>query len=940
MTTLVALDIETTGLDTERDAVIEVAAIRFRDDRTEGEWASLVNPGRPLPPFIAQLTGITDAMLAGAPSLPRALAELADFVGQTPVVGHNIKFDLGFLQKRGALRHNDALDTYDLASVLMPSAGRYSLGSLGAALGIPLPATHRALDDARVTQAVFRALLAKALELPLDLLAEIVNQGQETVWGGGVVFEEALKARIREKAGARKPRRTARTAAGTPLFAEQEEFAKPLRPRTDGLKPLDVEELAEMLDTAGAFARRYPNYEHRPQQVHMLRAVARALSEKRHLLVEAGTGTGKSLAYLVPAVHWALQNDERVVISTNTINLQDQLIHKDIPDLKATLGLDVRAAVLKGRSNYLCPRRFESLRRHGPKNAEEMRLLAKLLVWLQVENSTGDRAQVSLSGPGEHAVWARLSAEDEGCTAERCAQMMGGICPFYRAHRAAQAAHLIIINHALLLADVASENRVLPDYRYLIIDEGHHLEAAVTDGLAFEAGRADVERLLKDLGGPRSGLLGQALSNCQAALPPAEGARLEREVERAHEAASAALEAGRQFFESFAAFMAEQREGRPVSEYAQQLRITSGTRAQPSWGETEMAWDQFGETLVPLAGQLARLGQALTDLEHYEIEEREDLALGLASAAHKIERVVQQLNGLVSKPDAQIIYWAQAQPDGEKITLHAAPLQVGPLVEKHIWNAKDSVVLTSATLTTAGEFDYLRSRLNAHDAEELAVGSPFDFEASTLVYVPNDIPEPADKLGHQRAVNDGLIALCRATRGRALVLFTSHSQLKATAQAIRPPLERAGIVVYDQADGSSRHQLLESFRGATREGAVLLGTRSFWEGVDVPGQALSVLVIVKLPFDVPSDPIIAARSETFEQPFSEYTVPEAILRFRQGFGRLIRTKSDRGVVAIFDRRILTKMYGRAFVASLPNCTRREGPLARLPALAVKWIDGG
>jgi DNA polymerase-3 subunit epsilon/ATP-dependent DNA helicase DinG len=263
---------------------------------------------------------------------------------------------------------------------------------------------------------------------------------------------------------------------------------------------------------------------------------------------------------------------------------------------------------------------------------------------------------------------------------------------------------------------------------------------------------------------------------------------------------------------------------------------------------------------------------------------------------------------------------------------------VGALVEKHLWHAKEAVVMTSATLTTTGEFEYLKGRLNADEADELALGSPFDYETSTLLYLVTDIPEPFDKVGHQKGVENGLIALCKATRGRALVLFTSHAQLRQTAQAIRDPLARAGIEMYDQSDGSSRSRLLDSFK--TSGVGVLLGTKSFWEGVDVPGEALSALVIVKLPFDVPSDPVIAARAETFERPFDEYTVPEAVLKFRQGFGRLIRSRSDRGVVAIFDRRVLTKNYGRMFLDSLPACTVRRGPLAQLPREAAKWIDGG
>jgi DNA polymerase-3 subunit epsilon/ATP-dependent DNA helicase DinG len=243
--------------------------------------------------------------------------------------------------------------------------------------------------------------------------------------------------------------------------------------------------------------------------------------------------------------------------------------------------------------------------------------------------------------------------------------------------------------------------------------------------------------------------------------------------------------------------------------------------------------------------------------------------------------------------------------------------------------------MTSATLTTGGTFDYLRRRLNAQDAEELALGSPFDYETSTLLYLASDIPEPSTGQPYQRGVELGLTNLAKATGGRLLALFTSYAQLRRTAQAISGPLAAEGVAVYEQGDGASRHALLETFRQADQ--AVLLGTRSFWEGVDVPGEALSVLAIIRLPFDVPNDPIIASRAEMYESPFNQFMVPEAILRFRQGFGRLIRTRSDRGVVVTFDRRLLTKYYGQAFIQSLPRCTIKRGRLADAPEAATRWL---
>ena len=956
MKTLVALDLETTGLDPERDAIIEIGAVKFKGERIEGTFSTLVNPGRPVGAFITRLTNINDAMLANQPRVTSVLPGLVDFVGNLPVLGHSVKFDLDFLQAAGALRHNEFLDTFDLASVLLTAAGRYSLAALGTALGVPLPASHRALDDARVTHAIFLRLFQLAHELPLQVLAEIVDQGHNVEWGGGWIFQEALALRSKEIVP---PRKTSGDAGG-PLFAgtRVEGASRPAWPGQDApsalgkdvrrgmrvltpnqeLQPLDPDALGKTLVPDGPLARSFPGYEHRPQQIEMLKAVARAFSQGHHMMIEAATGIGKSLAYLIPAAEWALLNHERVVISTNTINLQDQLINKDVPDLRTALDLDFKAVVLKGRSNYLCPRRLESLRRRGPQNAEEMRTLAKVLVWLGNGRATGDRSELTLSGQGALAAWMRISAEDDQCTADTCMEKTGGACPFYKARRAAEAAHVVIINHALLMADVAAGNQVLPDFRYLVVDEAHHLEAAATDGLSFRSDRSEAERRLRELGGPRAGLLGGVLSACHDVLPPLPFGRLEREVERAYTGGTAALSLARGFFDGVGVFLADQRQGRPVGEYVQQVRVTQAIRNQPYWEQVEVDWHELRGVLGPLAETLSRLSAGLMELDEYDIPERDDLVSSLNSAARYYEGMVTNLDGLVSKPDPQMIYWCEVRQDGERVSLHAAPLHVGPLVEKHLWNTKASVVMTSATLTTGGEFDYLKGRLNAGETDELAVGTPFDYETSTLLYLVNDIPEPVDKHGFQHALDATLIPLCTATRGRVLVLFTAHYQLKQTSQAITDPLAQAGIIVFEQSDGASRSALLDSFKSAER--AVLLGTKSFWEGVDVPGEGLSLLVIVKLPFDVPTNPIFAARSETFERAFNEYSIPEAVLRFRQGFGRLIRTRTDRGVVAVFDRRILTRQYGRHFLDSLPPCTVRRGPMAALPEKARRWIDEG
>lgn len=931
MDPIVALDIETTGLDPDQDSIIEIGAVLFTDRRVENEFSTLINPGKRIPPFITQLTGINDQMVIRAPSIHEVLPDLKSFVGDAPILGHNIRFDLSFLNRQGLFRNNSILDTYEMASVLIPNAGRYNLGALTQALSIPFPATHRATDDAHATRGLFLRLFEEALHMPIYLLAEIIRMAEPVDWAGYLPFRMALRQRSHEIVSSQ----TIQMRQVGPLYADRpREQYIPLTP-VDQPTALDADEVASLLEPGGAFARHFHDFEYRPQQVAMLKAVTEGFSESRHLLVEAGTGTGKSMAYLIPAAMWALKNNKRVVISTNTINLQDQLINKDIPDLESVLGVNIQATVLKGRANYFCPRRFESFRRRGPETADEMRVLAKVLIWLQTTES-GDRAELNLNGPVENSIWMRLSAEDEDCTTENCLRKTGGICPFFRVRQAAQNAHILIVNHALLLADVATGNKVLPEYEYLIVDEAHHLEDATTNALSFRVTLGELERAINLLGGTGSGILGWMLSALRKILPPSDFAGVNHLVERETDIAFRLQHLSRQFFQSIDQFLIEQRDGRPVGMYSQQERIIDATRTQPAWTDVEQSWEETQGALAMLLDILAKLIQAVIETMGELDEEDEDLHGSLLNLYRKFDEFQKNTDALVFEPSADQVYWVEIQSNGHRLALNAAPLHIGSLMERYLWHEKTSVILTSATLTTVGEFEYLRSRLNAQDAYELALGSPFDYETAAMVYITNDIPEPSDRNGHQRAIETGLINLCRATNGRTLVLFTSYDQLKRTSKAIAPILAKNDIVVYEQGEGASPHSLLENFR--TSDKAVLLGTRAFWEGVDIPGEALSVLVIAKLPFNVPSDPIIAARSETFDDPFYQYQLPEAILRFRQGFGRLIRSQQDRGIVVLMDKRVLTKRYGRMFIDSLPPCNIHQGSLIDLPKHATRWLN--
>ncbi|HOU15872.1 MAG TPA: helicase C-terminal domain-containing protein [Anaerolineae bacterium] len=934
--TYVSLDLETTGLDPMRDAIIEIGALRFDGEQVLETFSTFVNPGRKIPPFVTELTGITNANVENAPGGRQATYKLAEFVGRDPVVGHNIGFDLAFLRQHNVLRGNPSIDTFDLAGILVPHAGRYSLANLVRELAIDLPEqTHRALDDAVMAHALFMALMGRAAQLPQQTLQEIVQLGQRIQWGPSNFFRDAQYVRQRQGfsggIGAQLASKRGGDAAG-PLFDVDDQIYEPLEPRAEP-RLIDAEALSALLDADGPLAEAFAEYEYRPQQMEMLQAVVGAFNEKHHLLVEAGTGTGKSLAYLLPAIEWAVQNRQRVVISTNTINLQEQLANKDLPTLTEAL-YEFKHLVLKGRSHYLCRQQFQALRRRGPATEDEMRVLAKVLLWLP-NTLDGDGDGLFLPTGQEQSVWHTISAANETCDPEHCSFYQSERCFFYRARAKAEGAHILIVNHALLLADIAVQNRVLPEYDVLVIDEAHHLERATTEALRFTVSWPILQRVFEDLLSSRQnfpGLLETVLGLAEG-QPRKVAAILQDAVVRLQDAGERVQHQLEVLFSEVDTFLNEHVDQN--DSYSVRLRMTPKMRAESSWGDVMQAWAQVAPHFATVVDALNQLASGLDELTSAEILGFETVHARLLGITRQLAEARFQLGQFITTPQENVIYWLESQ-NNYPFTFNAVPLHVGALIREYLFDKKRSVILTSATMRVENSFDYMRERLSAHTAAELAVGSPFDYQSAALLYVVTDVPEPRNH-GYQQIVDQTLIDLFRATQGRALALFTSYIQLKATAQAITGKLAQEGITVYAQGSGSSRAQLLDNFRRG--EKAVLLGTRSFWEGVDVPGEALSCLVIVKLPFDVPNDPIVAARSEGYEDPFNEYMVPEAILRFTQGFGRLIRTATDQGIVVLMDQRVLTKSYGRRFLDSLPDPLIRQGTRAQLPDIAERWLSG-
>jgi ATP-dependent DNA helicase DinG len=907
---LVALDLETTGLDIHHDHIIEIGAVRFRDGRIIDEFSTVINPNVAIPHQVTYLTGIQQSDVINAPSIEIILPKLITFIGSAPVIAHNVAFDMGFLQKRyNVLKTQTTIDTYDLASVLLPSAERYNLNSLTQSFNIQLEHAHRALDDARAAALLYWALWEKLITYPHHIIEHIVRLSKGVDWSTASVFEAAL---------AYAPQQTTQSSAS---YSNRQRQQQAVAQQTDL-----SQQVSEYLGENGRFQQQYPHFTYRPQQFEMAQNISEAFSQGEHIIIEAGTGTGKSLAYLLPAALWAMKNNEKVVVSTNTINLQDQLLNDTIPLIQSVLGTELRACVMKGRSNYLSPKRLAiALRRHAT-SVVEARTLAKILIW-QLESNTGDKTTLSLRGAGEHAVWAMVNADEiSDCEADDFDT------PFCQARREAENAHIIIINHALLLADAKSNHSVLPAYRLLVVDEAHQLEDAITHSMSQRLDEDSLTQISGFLGNPSQGLLGDLLAYIRKQDLQKEALKLEGFVTSIDEVVREMHRHIKAMFKELSTFIHNERHKQ--SDFMTLVRINREHRQKHAFIEAQLIWQNLIEYFDVLIDALGRLTKFLTRISHIP-----NIPTYLGDINNNIDKLTQAkslFNGFLVKPVENEIYWISHQQGSESPSVHYAPLHIGNMMQDFIWDKKHSAILTSATLQTHEGFGFIQHRLNADSIKTLTVGSPFNYPQSTMIYIPQDVPEPLDRKGYQHALERGIIELAAQLEGRVMVLFTSYSQLKQTAQVIIPRLALGNITVYDQTDGTSRQTLLENFK--VDERAVLLGTKSFWEGVDIPGNSLSALVITRLPFAVPTDPIFSARAETYKDPFGDYNLPDAILTFRQGFGRLIRTETDRGLVVIMDSRIHTKNYGESFLDALPECTIRRGNLDDLPAIAQEWLS--
>ncbi len=951
------LDLETTGHGAGDD-MLQVGLVLLDETmQIIRTYNTFVKPTIPIPPFITQLTGIDESMVEDAPPVEDVLLELIPLLENAVLVAHNVGFDAGFLSSAldrcGYMPFaGRRLDTIDLLRVLYPTLTTYQLGAVTELFGIEHDQHHRADSDAMATAELFKECYRKLESLPLLTLQRLSGLLGDDIDDLGWFIQEMAY------------RKETTTSIDMDAYAYFRQFAMKSGDWTEEQPPRGEDGEDGLINdyTFESFLSHIkdgirsiiPGYEEREPQNMMFAEVIDALENNRHLLIEAGTGTGKSLGYLIPALYYGVQHNKKIVVSTHTINLQEQLRQRDLPLLQAVMPYPFRAAVFKGRGNYLCLRKFEgkvNLKDFGAP-VEDRITAAQMVVWLS-ESEHGDQEELNFGNRGAE-FWSTVSSDADSCLNRSCPWFKR--CYYHRAKQEANLADVVITNHSMLFTDIRADHRLLPGYEHLIVDEAHHLEEVAGKHLgtqiSYHSVQHPVGRLCKDA---RNGQLIQ-LKNRLVNEDSDYADKWREEIDEVVPVFGELRDEWDRLFEMLFSFLGAGTtssggsQDAAAGETGQFVLRLRGGKLPSKWQEAQLV-----EEVV--YGLLSQIIRPLDKMFGSMKEELDDPAIAavvtdLSGTVKDLTRARDELRLFMKADKPEIVYWIEANSNfrAKSIYLNAVPADVSSQLRAYFFDTKNSVVLTSATLSVQKSFQYACEQLGLQQDEEqgrlktVQLPSPFNYRDQALVIIPRNFPvlkgAAGDPLFNEMLVRS-LAETAIETKGRMLVLFTSYKMLKQVYDPLKEALASSGIQLLGQGiDSGNRSKLTRRFQ--QQAASVLLGTSSFWEGVDIPGDALTCLAIVRLPFQPPNSPLVEAKSEILQEqkqnPFMKLSIPQAVIKFKQGFGRLVRTTQDRGIVLIYDTRVIDTYYGKYFLYSLPGPKIEHMHLEQIVPRIREWLS--
>jgi predicted DnaQ family exonuclease/DinG family helicase len=930
-----AIDVETTGLESKKNSIIQIAATRFDNGKMTERFNFFCKPDDEIPEHIQELTRITPDMVKDELPFQERVPEFLEFIGNSPIVGHNIHFDVGFIkEKLYRPLFNELIDTLELSRVFLYWLPERKLESLATWYGFDMTNAHRADVDTEFTGRILLKLLETMLryDYPLfqtiqQITAPLENEPNHKLYQRFVAYYEATGRTEREKW---QPEHPISINHYGNFKVRPEEFYDEDEEETleaGDIRRVNARDVKEVFDFNGALSQKLPDYETRIGQIQLSGDIVETFNRKRVLVAEAGTGVGKSLAYLIPAIKWVQVNRQSgysALISSNTKSLQEQLFFKDIPFVYQHIDDDFTAVMLKGRNNYICLTKWNRLLKGLDQQVSifERAAILPLVLWVR-ETQTGDiEENIAFRSATKTTIWSKVSSEPGFCTTKKCAAHQG--CYLGKIRNLAKVADIIVINHSLLLSDAASNNSVLPNTPILIIDEAHNLQKTAHKYFAMEFAPWIAAQFLDKLfrgGSDNFGTLVNLSRRTGGEKWDKEHQqrfiKLVSEAEHAVERASSATKA---FFTRFLIYINER-------ERKQNQRYTDKRRYKPD----NRPFDHFPERASLLTAYfdlhqaLHRLDKFYQELLPIEKMQMSESWTEFTNAAGNFSEFAGNVQFLLEGDDDNYVFWYEIPNDiqSTQLLISATPLRVDKAIFEKIISQKKAVLATSATLSVNNNFNYFLQQSGFHlvDDERLQTAlypSPFIYEEQSRAWVITFLGEP----GHPDFDNKVAALMAdiaiRYQRG-TLLLTTSYHSIRKMREEMKWTMEKAGLPLLTQAGNASRTALVNRFKELGN--ATLIGTESFWEGVDVPGSALEILAMLKLPFAVPSEPIVEAITEDLKNQgknaFMEYSVPEAALKFKQGFGRLIRSTRDTGIALFFDNRLSFKRYGQVFLNSLP-----------------------